>query len=186
LTARFSPSRNVAADLVLYGDKTLLRPFTESDIDATYIGWLNDPEVVRFSNQRFRSHDRETSLLYLQSFKCSDNLFMSVRRRSDEVRLGTLTTYISKPHGTADIGIMIGEKSVWGQGYGQDAWNTLIAWLLARDDIRKLTAGTLGCNFGMIKLMQRSGMQHEATRKAQEVLDDQPQDILLYAKFGNS
>ena len=78
---------------------------------------------------------------------------------------------------------MIGDKTVWGLGYGQDAWNTLAKWLLARGDIRKLTAGTLACNYGMIKVMERSGMTLEAVRKAQEIVEGHPVDILYYAKF---
>jgi RimJ/RimL family protein N-acetyltransferase len=171
------------AGFVLRGDKIQLRPFTALDIDDAYIGWLNDPDVVRFSNQRFLAHDRESCLRYLASFEGTDNLFMSARLLSDDRPVGTLTAYVSTHHGTVDVGIMIGDKSVWGMGYGQDAWNTLTNWLLCRKDIRKLTAGTLACNYGMIKLMERSGMTLEAVRKAQEMVEGRPEDILHYAKF---
>lgn len=170
-------------DFVLKGEKVLLRAFTASDINGTYISWLNDPDVVQFSNQRFLRHDKESSLRYIASFEGTDNLFINVRRLSDDSPVGTMTAYVSSHHGTVDVGIMIGEKSVWGMGYGQDAWNTLTNWFLARDDIRKLTAGTLACNYGMIKLMERSGMHHEATRKQQEIVKGQAVDILYYAKF---
>lgn len=169
--------------LILRGSKVLLRPFTASDIDDAYIHWLNDPDVVRFSNQRFLSHDRRSCLRYLASFEGTTNLFMSAHRLSDDRPIGTLTAYVSNHHGTADVGIMIGDKSAWGLGYGQDAWNTLTNWLLARENIRKLTAGTLACNFGMIKLMERSGMVLEAVRKAQEIVEGCPEDILYYATF---
>lgn len=168
---------------VLRGHKVLLRPFMEFDIDDSYIGWLNDPDVVRFSNQRFLSHDRGSCLRYLASFEGTENLFMNVRRLSDDYAIGTLTAYVSGHHGTADVGIMIGDKSVWGSGYGQDAWNTFTHWLLARENIRKLTAGALACNYGMVKLMERSGMALEAVRKAQEIVEGRPADILYYAKF---
>ncbi len=171
------------ADLVLQGKKVLLTQFTAFDIDETYIAWLNDPDVVRFSNQRFLKHDRENCLCYLASFHGSENLFISVRSLSDDRPVGTMTAYVSKYHGTVDVGIMIGHKSVWGSGYGQDAWDTLTNWLLKRGDIRKLTAGTLACNTGMIKIMERSGMHHEATRKEQEIVNKQAVDILYYAKF---
>jgi len=169
--------------LVLHGDKVLLRPFTAFDIDDSYIGWLNDPDVVRFSNQRFLRHDKGSCLRYLVSFEATANLFMSARRLSDDRPIGTLTAYVSSHHGTVDVGIMIGDKSAWGLGYGQDAWDTLTNWLLLREDIRKLTAGTLACNYGMIKLMERSGMTLEAVRKAQEIVAGRPVDILYYAKF---
>ena len=48
---------------------------------------------------------------------------------SDDRQIGTMTAYISVHHGTVDVGIMIGAKSVWGEGYGQDAWNTFVNWL---------------------------------------------------------
>lgn len=174
---------SIDTGFVLQGQKVLLKLFTETDIDDSYISWLNDQDVVRFSNQRFVSHDRTSSLQYLASFVDTDNLFISIRRSSDLRQVGTMTAYISSHHGTVDVGIMIGDKSVWGLGYGRDSWSTLTDWLLKRDDIRKLTAGTLACNYGMIKVMESSGMHHEATRKEQEIVNRQAVDILYYAKF---
>lgn len=171
---------------VLQGDKVHLRPFTAPDINESYISWLNDTDVVQFSNQRFLKHDRESCLQYLASFENTKNLFISVRRLSDDHPVGTMTAYVSSHHGTVDVGIMIGDKSVWGCGVGQDAWNTLVNWLLKRDDIRKLTAGTLACNHGMIKLMERSDMHHEGTRTAQEIVNSEMVDILYYAKFSTT
>ena len=171
---------------ILYGSKVLLRPFTSEDISESYIGWLSDPDVVRFSNQRFIRHDFESSLRYLSSFNDTANFFISVRMLSDENQIGTLTAYVSQHHGTVDAGIMIGDKSVWGMGFGQDAWNTFTEWLLSQKEIRKLTAGTSACNYGMIKLMERSGMTLEAVRKAQEIIEGEATDILYYAKFSEA
>lgn len=167
----------------LRGAKVLVRPFTEVDITESYIGWLNDPTVVQFSNQRFIRHDRDSCKRYLATFADSLNVFMSVHLLSDDRPIGTMTAYVSRHHGTVDVGIMIGDKSVWGLGYGQDSWNVMTNWLLQREDIRKLTAGTLACNYGMIKVIANSGMKLEAVRKAQEIVDGQPMDILYFAKF---
>lgn len=41
--------------VTLSGDRTMLTRFQPSDITSGYVGWLNDPMVVRFSNQRFLS-----------------------------------------------------------------------------------------------------------------------------------
>lgn len=163
--------------------RLLLRPFTEADLDDVYVGWLNDPEVVRYSNQRFRRHDRAGCAAYLASFQGSDNLFVSVRRAADGLALGTMSAYRSRHHGTADIGILMGERGSWGQGYGQEAWNTLLDWLAGLPGMRKLSCGTLDCNHAMRRLAERSGMQLEATRRAQELVDGVPHDILHFARF---
>ena len=170
-------------DFEIRGSKVLLRSFCLEDITDRYVGWLNDPRVVRFSNQRFLAHDRASCLQYLYSFAGTDNLFLSVRRLDTSQTIGTMTAYISSHHGTVDVGILIGDTSVWGGGYGQDAWNALTNWLLAQDSIRKLTGGTLACNKAMARIMERSGMQLEAVRKAQEMVEGAPQDILYFARF---
>jgi RimJ/RimL family protein N-acetyltransferase len=170
----------------LKGNQIALKPFLVADINDAYINWLNDQAVVKFSNQRFLTHNYDSCLRYQASFNGTDNLFMAIRRISDDKLIGTLTAYVSKQHGTVDVGIMIGDKSAWGMGYGLDAWLTMTNWLLNRNDIRKLTAGALACNFGMIKLMERSGMVLEATRKFQEIVDGCPVDILYYAKFNGN
>lgn len=170
----------------LRGNAITLKPFLVADINDIYIGWLNDQDVMKFSNQRFFVHSMESCLRYQASFAGTDNLFMGIRRLSDDKLIGTLTAYVASNHGTVDVGIMIGDSSLWGMGYGLDAWITMTNWLLACKDIRKLTAGTLACNLGMIKLMERSGMVLEATRKSQEIVEKCPVDMLYYAKFNGN
>ncbi|WP_439567624.1 GNAT family N-acetyltransferase [Sphingopyxis sp.] len=174
MTLRLSP---------LEGRLVWLRPFGPDDITDDYIGWLNDPRVVRFSNQRFRAHDRASCEAYLASFAGTPNFFVSVHERAGDRAIGTMTAYVNPRHQTVDVGIMIGEPDRWGGGYGQDAWSTLTDWLIAQPEVRKLTAGTLACNQAMVRLMERSHMRHEATRKAQELVDGAPQDIVYYARF---
>lgn len=166
----------------LAGTRVEVLPFGPADLTDAYVGWLNDPEVVRFSNQRFKRHDRNTCAAFLASFAQSDNLFLSVRKR-DGAPVGTMTVYYSRPHQTADVGIMIGDRAVWGQGVGQDAWSTVINWLARHDAVRKVTAGALACNVGMVRLMERSGMTLEGRRERQEIVEGREVDILYYARF---
>jgi len=97
--------------------------------------------------------------------------------------VGTITAYVSMPHRTADMGIMIGDRSVWGKGVGQDAWAILLKWLLSHNGVRKVTGGTMRCNQGMVKIMERSGMMLESVRPKQELLNGIPVDLVYYGKF---
>lgn len=168
---------------VITGERLYLCPFTESDITADYIRWLNDPEVVRFSNQRFRRHDEKSCLDYLRTFADSDNLFLAIHLSDDKRLVGTMTAYVSSQHGTADMGLLLGERGLWGQGFGLEAWNLLLNHLLQVRRLRKITAGTLRCNVGMTRIMERSSMRMEAVRSQQELVDGEPQDVLHFAKF---
>ncbi|WP_343721545.1 GNAT family protein [Herbaspirillum seropedicae] len=169
---------------VLEGEKVRLRPFSLDDIGPSYIAWLNDPLVTRFSNQRFRRHDQASSEQYLRSFIGTPNHFVAIVDKQDDRLLGSLTAYIAPAHKTVDVGMMVGERSVWGQGIGQDAWNTLCNWLLNPQlGLRKLTAGTARPNIGMIRIMERSGMELEAVRREQEIIEEEAVDLLYYARF---
>ena len=173
------------APIQLLGERVRLTRFSADDITDAYIGWLNDPLVTRFSNQRFVTHDRASSERYLATFEGSPNLFLSVRRRDDDCAIGTMTAYVSPQHRTADMGILIGDRSAWGGGFGQDAWNTLLGWLLGEGAMRKVTAGTLAVNEPMIRIAERSGMLLEGRRVRQEIVDGEEVDILQYARFAD-
>jgi len=167
----------------LNSSRLVLAPFTLDDISTCYVNWLNDPEVVRFSKQRFRQHNLQSCEAYLRSFDGGPNQFWSIRLAKDGRMIGTMTAYIEPHNGTADIGLLIGEQSMWGQGYGYEAWQRLMHHLLGELQIRKITAGTASCNLGMIKIIERSGMHHEATRKYQEIILGELHDIFYFAKF---
>jgi ribosomal-protein-alanine N-acetyltransferase len=167
----------------LRGERVRLRPMRPADITPLHVGWLNDPTVVRYSNQRFVRHTRYTSRSYLGRFEGSGDLYLSVRLLESDRPIGTLTAYRQLHHGTADIGILMGERAVWGQGLGGEAFKLLADWLAQQPGMRKLTCGTLSVNTGMLKIAERAGFAREAVRVAQELVDGQPADIVYFARF---
>jgi RimJ/RimL family protein N-acetyltransferase len=169
----------------LQGKKVFLGPFLQSDITSEYVSWLNDPEVVRYSNQRFSRHTKKSCNSYWESFQNTSNLFLIVRMKSGGLPIGTITAYFSQQHGTVDMGIMIGQKTTWGMGYGQDAWETLLNWLLNSAGVRKVTAGTLSCNDPMRRIIEKSGMCFEGLRRQQEIVEGVAYDLFYYGKLGN-
>ena len=167
----------------LEGSLVELSLFTKNNITQDYISWLNDPNIMQYSNQRFVKHDRITCQNYLLSFKDTDNLFILIRTKKGNKAIGTMTAFCNPHHGVVDFGILIGGITEWGKGYGQDAWNTLTSWALEIDGVRKITAGTLSCNFGMLKIIEKSGMFLEATKKKHEIVDNEEVNVHYFCKF---
>ncbi len=170
--------------LPLTGKLVRLQKFTDENLADEYISWLNDFDVVRYSNQRFRQHNQETCRAYFNSFENSDHIFVAIYQ--DTKFIGTMTAYISRIHQTADMGIMIGDRQYWGKGVGKDAWTTLMQGLFEQSQLRKITGGTLRCNKAMVNIMVSSGMQPDGIRIAQELVDGNPVDILHFAKFSHA
>jgi len=172
---------NLKSFKALQGDAIELNDFNINNISVDYISWLNDPIVLQYSNQRFITHDFISCKKYLKSFAGTDNLFLSIKTKKTNIYIGTLSVYFNINHGVADIGIMIGNKNEWGKGYGQDAWNTILSFLLKKQDVRKITAGTLACNTAMRNIIEKSGMRIEGVRNEQELINGEPQDVVLFS-----
>ena len=177
---------NSLGSLNIEGNIVQLRSFVESDISDTYISWLNDKEVVRYSNQRFLNHTVESSRNYLKSFLDSNNIYMAIEDKKTKELYGSITAYIQPNHGVADIGLMIGNKNSWGRGIGSEAWALMMEFLFSQCNVRKITGGTLKVNTGMVSIMKKNMMTHEATRKKQELIDGKPVDMLYFCKFSNA
>lgn len=175
--------RSAKSYFPIAGHLVMLKVFTEENITDAYLNWLNDPEVVKFSNQRFLRHTSQTSLDYLKTFIGTENLFLAVYLKETEKYIGTMSVYFSVAHETADIGIMIGDKTCWRSGVGGDAWSTVLSFLLDIAKIRKVTGGTLECNNGMVKILTNSGMTPDGVRIAHELIDHQPHNVLYFGKF---
>lgn len=171
--------------LKIDGDIVSLRPFLESDISNIIVSWLNDKEVVKYSNQRFLNHTHETCLNYLKSFSNTQNIYWAIEDKKTKELYGSITAYIQDNHGTADIGLMVGNRNAWGRGIGFEAWMLMMDFLFKQRNIRKVTGGALRDNFGMIRIMEKATMTHEATREKHELLNGKPEDILYFYKFSS-
>lgn len=167
----------------LSGSKVELSIFNADDITDDYVSWLNDPSIVMYSNQRFKVHTRESSRLYLKSIAQADAIFIAIKDIQTNKMIGTMTSYLNVYHHTADIGIMLGDKSYWGQGIGRQSWKMLMDFLLYKANVRKVTGGTLSCNHGMISIMEGLGMLPDGVRISQEIVAGRSQDIIHYAAF---
>lgn len=170
--------------VVIESARLRLEPFGDAHLTDRYLGWLNDPETVRYSEQRHRRHDRASALEYLRAMEASqDHFWAIVRKDGTPAHIGNLSAYVDRANGVADMAIMIGEASARGAGYGREAWQTAGDWLLGQAGIRKLTAGTMACNTAMLATMWSCGMLEDGRRRGQFLLDGEPVDLIYGARF---
>lgn len=163
--------------------RLLLLPFSEKNISKEYLSWLNNKELMKYSEQRHSTHTYESSLKYLKSFAGTGHIFIAIYLKESNLHIGNINAYIDQRNKIADMGILIGDSSVKGQGVGLEAWLALMGFLFSTYEIRKITAGTLIINTAMINIMKKSNMQKEATFLKQYLVDGQEVDSVQYAIF---
>ena len=157
-------------------------PFEQAHLTSRYVGWLNDPDVVRYSDQRHRRHTLESCRSYYESFAGSADHFLAIESHSHG-HVGNIGIGVDAHHGIADVSIIVGERAVWGTGIASMSWCAVVDALCASTDIRKVTAGTMAVNVPMLRLMARSGLAIEAIRPRQAVWEGQEVDMHYGAKF---
>ena len=141
-----------------------LVPFTEDFLTPVYVGWLNDAEVVQYSRQRFSKHTEESCRNYLDYMKKSGDFFRAILDRKSGKHIGNISASIDRQNSVADIAIMIGERAIWGKGYGLDAWMAAMEYLHHEAGIRMVTGGCMATNKGMMRVMEKAGMKPYYTR----------------------
>lgn len=164
--------------------RLLIVPFSEKHLHEKYVGWLNDRELMRYSEQRHKKHDLEECRLYWKSFEGTPNYFWAVEEIENGLgHIGNITAFVDENNQIADLGIMIGAQATRNKYYGIEAWIGVCNYLFNNLPIRKLTAGTLSINIPMLKIMNRAGMVEDGIRKKHFLVEEQEVDIIYKALF---
>lgn len=159
---------------ILEGFQFRLRPFREEQVSDRYIGWLNDPEVTRFLEIRFVRQNNATASSYVRSFYSGVEKYMwGIYPNHHEEMIGTITLHhVNLIHGTAEVGLLIGEKCYWGKDASTEAMNLLAQFAFETIGLRRLTGGTYATNHGMNFTFKRLGFRHEGTLRRAYLVDN--------------
>jgi ribosomal-protein-alanine N-acetyltransferase len=159
-------------------------PFEERHLTPRYVSWLNDPEVVRYSEQRHRTHTLDSCRAYFESFRGSPHEFLAIEASVPELgHIGNIGVAVDVPNATGDVSIIVGEKRAWGTGLASKAWCAVVEALLQPGRLRKVTAGTMEVNLPMLRLMARSGMTIEGRKEGQFLFEGRPVALVQAARF---
>jgi RimJ/RimL family protein N-acetyltransferase len=145
------------------------------------VAWLNDPDVVKFSEQRHRRHTLSSQLDYVSHFP---GFIWGIHRVESGEHVGNVTAAIDPPNRIADVGILIGDKDSRGLGLGMEAWGAACNWLMSPDGagLRKLEAGCMKCNEPMLRIVRKTGFVQEGERLNHFLLNGSPITAVLFGR----
>ena len=175
----------------LQGASVYLAPFTEGHLcDPSYLAWLNDMEVTRYiGRDEFLS---ETLLEDVEPYVRSvwDDArvhFFAVHKTDDDAFIGTVKVNFGDELGertrTADIGVMIGDRSCWGKGAATDALSVVCEHAFGELQARKLTAGAMLDNVAMVKAFKKLGFCEEGRLRKRNLVGGEYCDHILFGCF---
>lgn len=146
--------------------RLLLRPLTVADVDGPYLEWFNDPEVCRFNGHHVVPYLRADAIRYVESLTQTRNLVLAMVRREGNRHIGNIALQDVDPvHRSAELAIVIGDKTAWGQGYSVEAGRALVAHAFQAMNLHRVGCGTAADNVPMRRLALALGMREEGVRR---------------------
>lgn len=111
-----------------------------------------------------------------EPYKGTPHYFCALLCREPQLgHVGNINAYVDEIHSLAER-ILIGEKKIWGLGYGLEARKAVCAYLLKEAGIRKVTADTLVVNRAMLSIMLRARRVADGRRNRQYLFEGQEID----------
>ncbi len=158
--------------------KTYLRVINVNDVNSTYLSWLNDYEVIKFTEQKDIQHTIVSIKEYVLEKFNSDNDFLFgifyFDRHIGNIKLGPISN-IDK---SAEVSFLIGNKDCWGKGIATKALKRIINFGANELAIRRFNAGYYSNNKASAKIFKKCLFKHKKIDKKIKLFEGKLIDLI--------
>jgi [ribosomal protein S5]-alanine N-acetyltransferase len=167
----------------IVGPHVTISPLLPAHVNDAYVGWLNNPEIIRFTEISL-DETAESTRAYVRAAIKAPNAAVWRIMIDDGVHVGNIRlSNIRLNHRRAEVALMIGAQEAWGRGVGSSAIELIARYAFEELELHKLTAGILKPNIGSFRAFEKAGFHCEATLRQHAVLDNAMCDSFLMARF---
>lgn len=149
---------------IIYGTNIRLRAIEREDV-SKYYEWVNDPEVTRYLSMYLPlSITDEEKWFERQMERDLHERPMAIELREAEAwrLVGNCSVFgIDWVHSSAELGIMIGDKSVWNRGIGTQTMTLLLHHCFETLNLNRAFLRVDGQNLGGRRAYQKAGFVEE-------------------------
>lgn len=157
-----------------------LKILTPEEDLKNYLKWINDPEVMCLTKSKGKVYSEQDLKDYIRVMSSEKNRLFGIYLNENNRHIGNIKLgNINAVHKWADIGIIIGENNLWGQGFGQEAIMLLVDYAFKHLDLKKVWAGMYINNIGSYKAFLKAGFEECERQKDHFFLDGPFVDGLL-------
>ena len=159
-----------------------LRPLHADDANGPYPFWLNDDEVCRGTSHHIYPYTKKSASEYIEQANAATHaLILAIVTKNNNKHIGNIALQqINWVYRRAEFAILLGDKSIWGKGYGYQAAKLIIDHGFNALNLHRIECATFENNQGMCKLAQALGMQQEGLRRQSAFKNNKFLDIIEF------
>lgn len=149
------------------GERIYLEILDPEHLSEDYLSWMNDPAVLHFLANPNATHTASDLKDFVRQMNQSiDNYLFGVCLKETGRHIGNIKIGNIHPvHKHADVGLIIGDKALWGKGLATEAIRLVVNYAFDILKLHKLFAGILEHNKGSLKAFLKAGFKEAGCYK---------------------
>ena len=161
-------------ELYLEGDHFVVRDLYRSDLNKTYLGWLNDIEITQHLGWEEGIYSMEKLVSYYEGQSESTYQIFAIIDKEKDKHIGNLTfNPINIRHNHTGLGGIIGDKDYWGKsGAFVEGMRLLIEYGFKVRKFKKIYSGVTVLNVPCIIASKKTGFIEEGYLKEHHLYPD--------------
>lgn len=167
---------------MIYGKRVRLRAPERSDIPR-FVAWLNDPEVVAGLMVALPMSMADEEAWFEQMLKSPREqhpMTIEIRQGDEWLPVGNCSYHeIDWRCRAGEVGIFIGEKAQWNQGYGTEVMQLLVKHGFETLNLNRVCLQVYASNPRAIRSYEKVGFVHEGRRRQAMYKNGEYVDVLL-------
>lgn len=158
--------------IVLHTERLLLRPFKESDAEAMFANWANDPDVTQYLT--WEPHGsvevtRDLLRIWEEDSKQSDIYNWAIEYNGELMGNISLVNRVNAYQALGIVGYCMGKKW-WGKGIMTEALQEVLRYCFEEVGLHRIEGTHAASNIGSSRVMEKCGLTYEGTKRQHQRL----------------
>ncbi len=174
----------------LTGDRCYLSPCETEDAE-TWARWMNDLEItLPLGDEAYQTWSLETTQQSLAEMLQSQMAVFDIITCAEDRLIGrTMLFGVDHINRSCMLGLLIGEKDCWNQGYGEESLHLLLDYAFNLLNLNSVMLGVFEFNQPAIRCYEKVGFKLIGRRRQARIIAGKPYDAIfmdiLASEFGS-
>jgi RimJ/RimL family protein N-acetyltransferase len=164
----------------LVGERCYLSPVAAEDGEL-WAAWLNDLEVtLPLGDEAYMMIPGETAQTWAEEAASRQEPLFTIVEKETERAIGRCLLFgLNHTDRSTMCGLFIGEKSLWGQGYGSEALGLLLDYAFNLLNLNSVMLGVFSFNKRAIASYRKLGFREIGCRRQARIIAGRAYDVIL-------